>query len=206
MPSRNAFSRIQRMKEKADSLFLVYHQMGTDRSINKLAEFCDMAGIKISKNTLGRYSVIYDWQRRLLELQSKNAESRESEYNEIIDKMNRQDAIMAQGMKGLVAAGIKYHQQKMKNTQMLKMDFTSLASLAKTAQQIERLARGQATSRVDVWVDIASTVVREFVLIFQSVNRINDPEERENEFLRLGDEMVTRYYSETTKNRLEMKE
>jgi hypothetical protein len=39
----------------------------------------------------------------------------------------------------------------------------------------------------------------EFALIFLSVNKIEDAEGAEREFLRLGDEMMIRYYSNTVR-------
>lgn len=214
MASRARLSREARAKEKADALFLVYQQMGQGRSLSKLYEICIMAGLKIAEKTLRNYSAKYDWQRRLLELQTADTERREREISKQVDDMNRQDAAMAQGMKALVIGGIRFHQDRMKrlaevrkdkglsNDQMLDMDFRDLANMARAAQQIERLARGQATSRTEIWVDVASTVVREFVLIFLGVNDMPDADQRKREFLRLGDEMVTRYYSETARRQI----
>lgn len=214
MTSRNKLSRQVRKKEKAAALFVAYQQMGTERSLSKLYELCFAIGVKVSEKTLQKYSVDFEWQRRLLEFQSKEAEMREKEVSKLVDDMNRQDAAIAGGMKGLVVAGLRFHQDKMKreaeirktlsqsDQQLLDMGFSDIANLARTAQTIERLARGQATSRTEVWVDVASTVVREFVLIFEAVNKIDDPALRESEFLRLGDESMTRFYSETTRRQL----
>jgi hypothetical protein len=208
-------AREQRTKEKADHLFIIYQQMGADRSINRLFTVCQAVGVKTSESSLHKYSQRFEWQRRLLELQSAEAERREQDVSKQVDDMNRQDALMAQGMKAMVLGGIRYHHDQMKTKaaerirqgltgdQILDMDFKDIAYLGRSAQQIERLARGQATSRTEVWVDVASTVVREFVLIFAAVNGLSTPEEREREFDRLGDEMMTRLYSETTRRMLD---
>lgn len=210
MQSKRDWQRGRR-KERADAMFLVYWQMGPTRSLDKLAELCSTLGIRTSRNTLGTYSSDFDWQQRLLDMQSKESERQEREVGRIVDQMNQQDASLAQGMKGLVVAGIKYYQDKIKKgaeirremggsgEHFLEMSLNDMANLASRAQHIERLARGQVTSRTEVWVSVASTVVREFVLIFMAVNKIEDPDEREQEFLRLGDEMMKRYFSETVK-------
>ena len=214
MATSNKLSRDQRMAEKADALFLVYRTMGPSRSLAALHQLATTTGLRIAESTLKRYSIKFEWQRRLLEIQSAESEKREHEVSKQVDDMNRQDAAMAQGMKALVIGGIRFHQDRMKSLadirkasgksdqQMLDMEFRDMAGMARTAQQIERLARGQATSRTEIWVDIAGTVVREFVIIFQAVNALPTEAERSREFLRLGDEMMTRYYSETTQRQL----
>jgi len=206
MTRKNQASLEARQREKSDCLFLVYQWMGPERSLIKLLEYATSMGLKISENTIKRYSVKFGWQRRLLENQSKESERLEQETSKIVDEMNRQDAMMAQGMKALVIAGLRYHQERMKRSRIentINMKFSDLAGMARSAQHIERLARGQATSRTEVWVDVASTVVREFVLIFDAVNKLDSPDEREQEFLRLGDEMMTRYYSEAVKGQID---
>lgn len=216
MASKNRVPREQRTKEKADGLFLAYQQMGEGRSLRGLAELCLMLGIKASEKSLNWYSQKFQWQRRLLDAQSKEAEKREQEAGKLVDEMNRQDAMIAQGMKALVVAGIRFHQDKIKKLvekrqqeglstdQILDMSLKDITGMARTAQLIERLARGQVTSRTEIWVSVASTVVREFVIIFMAVNKIEDPEEREREYLRLGDEAMSRFYSETTKLQLKV--
>ena len=218
MVSSNRLSREAKMKEKADALFLIYQLMGADRSLKKLAELCGTVGVKISEQTIERYSTKYDWQIRLLEAERKLAEKRERDAGKLVDDMNRQDATLAQGMKALVVASLRFYQDKMKREakiradrgepadQMLKMNFHDIVTLALAAQRIERLARGQVISRTEIWVEIAATVVREFVLIFEGVNSIEDENERKHEFLRRGDEMMTRYYSETIKQGVNIEE
>ena len=203
-----------RRKERADALFLVYWQMGGTRSLPKLAELCQTLRIKVTEKTLGRYSADFGWQQRLLEIQSKESERREQEAGKIVDQMNEQHALMARGIRGLALAGIRHYQEKMRKTAEVKrqlgepadpsldMSLMDVMNLARGSQAMERMARGQATSRTEVWVDIAATVVREFVLIFMAVNEIVDPQQREAEYLRLGDEMMSRYYSDAVKGRL----
>lgn len=203
-----------RRKERADALFLVYWQMGGNRSLEKLAELCQTLRIKMTAKTLGRYSSDFGWQQRLLEIQSKESERREKEAGKIVDQMNEQHALMARGIRGLALAGLRHYQERIKKTSDVKrqlgepadpsldMSLNDLLNLARGSQVMERMARGQATSRTEVWVDIAATVVREFVLIFMAVNTIEDPQHRATEYLRLGDEMMSRYYSDAVKGRV----
>lgn len=214
MPQKDREAVARRCRERSDALFTVYWQMGPERSLEKLLEVCTIAGLRISINTLKRYSGKYNWQERLLRMQAEESARREKEAGKLVDDMNRQDAMMAQGIKGLVVAGIRFYQEKIRKSSdirrkigesgdsTLEMSLGELVNMAQGAQRIERLARGQATSRTDVWVDIAATVVREFVLIFMAVNEMDNSNERETEFLRLGDEMITRYYNDTVKGRI----
>jgi len=123
----------------------------------------------------------------------------------LVDKMNERDAMIAQAMRTLVVSAINKFQEELKRKkdlglpQTLDMSFQDICRLAETAQRMERLARGQVITRTEIWVDVASTVVREFALIFMAVNDIEDRELRQQEYLRLGDEMMIRYYSQTVK-------
>jgi len=209
MVSKNKLSREQRQKEKADMLFMVYKMMGPERSLFKLAEFCTAVGLKVSEKTLKLYSAKFEWQRRLLELNAKEVEQKEKSLVTQIEQMNAQHAQFARGLLALAAAGLTHHQQRMTVTpqggRSLALDIDEVIALFKAAQSGERLARGQATSRVEVWLDVAATVVREFGLIFLSVNSLPDENERKAEFIRLSDEMMKRYFTENARQALDTK-
>jgi len=103
MPDRSAqvSKRQERERVKSQALFLAYKNMGPDRTLEKLHEMCLYIGLKLAVNTIKRYSVKYGWQRQILELQSKEAEERESDVARLVDDMNKQDASLAQGMMAL---------------------------------------------------------------------------------------------------------
>lgn len=183
-------------------LFMVYRFMGADRSLSKLLEFCGTVRVKISMGTLERYSKKFDWQRRLMELNAQDKDRQEKAISAQVEAMNHRHAQFAQGLLGLAAGGLNFFQQNMRETdrgKTLLMSISELVTLYRTAQSGERLARGQATNKVEIWVDVASTVVQEFSMIFLAVNDITDPAERKAEFIRLGDDMVRRYYTEAQK-------
>lgn len=209
----------ERERERTDALFLVYWQMGPSRSLMALCEVCATVGLKRHLNTFKRWSAKYDWQRRVLEKNAKEKTQREQEFSQAIDQMNERDAMMAQGMKGLIIGAINRYRSRMADDQKyrqgfaaqgvtvtpeLDMDFRDMAALSRTAVNIERMARGQAINRTEVWVDIATTVVQEFAIIFMTVNKFGTEEEREAEFIRLSDDMMTRYYSQTTRKGIQL--
>ncbi|MFC1979345.1 hypothetical protein ACFLVS_00475 [Chloroflexota bacterium] len=207
MTNQAGYSRSQREQERADMLFMVYKFMGPGRSLMKLLESCTMMGLKISEKTLKRYSVKYEWQRRILQENAKEKETTEKSIQTQVEKMNTRHAQFAQGLFGAALAGLNNLQQDVRDTpkgKVLSLNVREIVDLFKASQQGERLARGQATSRIEVWVDIVQTVVKEFGLIFLAVNQIPDDEQRQAEYIRLSDEMITRYFSETTKQVIEL--
>jgi hypothetical protein len=194
--------RLERTKNKADFLFMVYRFLGADRSLKRLAETVHLTGITLSEKTLGRYSVRFDWQRRILEVNAQDKDRREKALAAQVEQMNQRHVQLAQGLLGLAAGGLNFFQQLMRDTdrgKTLHMSIPDLIQLYRAAQSGERLARGQATNRVEIWVDVASTVVEEFSMIFLAVNDMSDPIERKAEFIRLADDMVRRYYTEAQK-------
>lgn len=209
----------ERERERSDALFLVYWQMGPGRSLMGLLELCASVGLKRHLNTFKRWSTKYDWQRRVLEGNAREKTKREQDFSQAVDQMNDRDAMMAQGMKGLLVAAINRYQRIMNDEQQrrqgiaaqgvtvspeLDMDFRDMAALSRTAVNIERMARGQATSRTEIWVEIATTVVQEFSIIFMTINKFETEAERESEFIRLADDMMTRYYSLTARKGIQL--
>ena len=188
--------RRQRTREKADAIFTIYWQMGPERSLNKLADLCRMVGIKTSNSSIKRWSQYYDWQRRILGLERQMREQREVKAIEEVAEMNTRHVRLAQGMLKMAYAGILQFHRAIQHSAdgTLKMDIDDIVKLYRTAQVGERLARGEATSRVEVWLDVVETVVKEFGLIFMAVNKISDQVKRQDEYIRLSDDMIRRYY------------
>ncbi len=203
MPKSKAL-RERRREERAQILFLFYEQMGPDRSIMKLLEVCTAVGLKTSENTLKRYSVIYGWQRMLLERSVRAREQREQDFLGQVEKMNADHIRVNQGLMGLAIAGINYYQDQLEKKkasgmkQTLSFEPRDIVQLVKQAQLGERLARGQATSRSEIMVELIGTFVQEFALIFKAVNTMPDAVEREREYIKLFDEALKKYYSTIT--------
>ena len=196
-------ARRRRMLEKADYLFMVYRFMGPDRSLANLHEMCVVMGIRISKKRLQAYSSEFNWQRRLLELNAEDMDRREKGIAAQVEQMNTAHAQFARRLLSLAVAGLTKFQGEMRETpqgRALNMSLTELTTLYRAAQAGERLARGQATSRVEVWVELAATIVREFALIFLAVNEIEDKIQRKAEYIRLSDDMMRRYYTEASRH------
>ncbi len=194
-----------RCEEKADILFTMYYQLGPERSLERLHEICTKVGLRgAALSTLKDYSSRFDWQRRLLELTVRERENKETDALHAIERMNDQHVKVNQGLLSLAVAGIQYHNQQLERNRAaglqanLKLSIRDIVRLVSQAQTGERLARGQATSRTEVMVEVIGTFVHEFALIFIAVNEIADPAERKREYIRRSDEMLREYYSTLT--------
>ena len=110
----------------------------------------------------------------------------------------------------LVTAGIKHWQGEIEKKvkaglpPTLDIDLVTIGKLAQTYQYGERLARGLATSKAEVIVEVLPPLVKDMFAVFLAVNVItNDPPElvkkREAEFIQRGDQVLLLYYGKTTK-------
>ena len=191
----------QRAKARAEALFMVYWQLGPTRSLERLHEFCSVTGMRVSLSTVKNYSQNYGWQRKLLEIDQKAREAQESATIAQVAEMNLRHAQIARGLLGIAFAGMKkYHSMIQQSADgSIGIDIDDMVKLYRAAQTGERLALGEATSRVETWTRVVETVVREFGLIFITVNEIADKEARQHEYIRLSDDMIRRYYREQVK-------
>jgi len=112
MINQGGQSKSHRQKEKADIYFILYVQMGPERSLSKLAEQVTGLGLKISAKTLKAYSSKYEWQRRVLEETAKLQDQAEKSIQQQVEKMNQQHAQIAQGLMSLVVAGLEVGNDK----------------------------------------------------------------------------------------------
>ena len=81
----------------------------------------------------------------------------------------------------------------------LDIDFATIGKLAQSYQYGERLARGLATSKAEVIIEILPPLVKDIFAVFLAVNVItNDPPElvrkRQSEFITRADGVLVQYY------------
>ena len=202
----NAF----RADERQEYFFLVYEQMGTGRTLKRLWGLVRGVGAVISLKTLERYSSAYHWQSRILERVARHESADFQDIQAQVDQMTAEHVRTFQDIGALVTAGINYWQEEIENKvkaglqPSLPMDFATIGKLAQTYQIGERLARGLATSKAEVIVEVLPPLVKDFFAVFLAVNVItNDPPElvkkREAEFIARGDQVLLLYYGKTTK-------
>jgi len=167
------------VKQKADSFFYIYLMMGEDRSLTKLHEILTNTGLTITLASLKHYSTHYDWQLRLEETTAHlQAHTTTERAASTIIKMNDSQAKLGTAFQALARQNI------IKN---LIPNFTTLtprdtAYLADVGVKLERLARGEATTRQEVVNSLVSPMVFNIINLYQQVNMIDDVERRQQEF------------------------
>lgn len=204
VPDRKGKSLRAATAERAEWAFLVYEGMGADRTLKALTDVVRMLGIRrCGEKTLNRWSQKYRWQSRLLERQAgraglvtqavldqrKDMEDRHVTVFQMYERVARESLIHtfdelakreAVGLKGLdigPEVGLR---------------------IMEGAQRGERLARGEATSKAQVVVQVVGPLVKDIFAVFMAVNVItNDGPEmqrrRLNEFVKRGDEILVGY-------------
>lgn len=198
-----------RAEERQKFFFLIYESIGINRTLKRLWGVVRSMGVDVSLKTLERYSADYGWQSLILERAARQESADFREVQDGVAKMNEEHARLFKDIGALADAGVKYHLEEMKGRQdiglspTLNMDFQTIAKLAQAYQSGERLARGLATSKAEVIVEVLPPLVKDMFAVFLAVNVItNDPSElvrrRESEFISRGDQVLIQYYGQST--------
>jgi hypothetical protein len=164
-------------KARADSFFIFFSLMGIDRSLEKLHSYVTEMGLNISLTSLKRYSAKYNWQERLQEVQTRKVERMEEHVAGDVVEMNINQAKLGYAMQGIAGMGLTL--VKKNPAVMSPRDAVHMADIG---SKIERLARGEATTRQEITNQLVSPIIYNIVTMFQQVNQIKDPEQREREF------------------------
>jgi len=193
-----------RADERQEYFFLVYEQIGVGRSLKRLWGLVRGVGAEISLKTLERYSAEYNWQSRILERAARHEAADFVAIQDQVDQMTQDHIRVFQDIGALVTAGIKHWQSKIDERVAagmggLDMDLTDIGRLADLYQKGERLARGLATSKAEVIVEVLPPLVKDIFAVFLAVNVItNDPPElvkkRQAEFITRADAVMVQYY------------
>ena len=179
--------RLERTKARADAYFIIYYDMGVERSLEKLGEHVHELGITKSTKTLARYSVQYNWQQRIIEEDTRrndadlaNADKRRSEM------MTRQSKI-GRTMQTLAVAGMLNLQDLMKNG---RLDITpqEIAKLAKDGTDLELRAEGEPTHRIEITTILYNVLIARIAHVFKEINQLPTAEARESRFATLVDQ------------------
>ena len=164
-------------KQRSDAYFDIYMMMGPQRSIEKLHKVLADSGLRIALNTLKNYSAKHGWQVRLEEAQAQLAAQLASRDVQLIEDMNTKPAQLGAAMQSVSSS--KIDAIALDPTQMTPRDAGYLGDVG---AKLERLARGEATSRQELQVQVIAPVVQNIVQLFQQVNTIEDPDRRLLEF------------------------
>jgi hypothetical protein len=195
-----------RAEERAKHFFLIYESLGTSRTLKRLWGLLRGIGVKTSLKRLEEYSRKYHWQSQILERAARKESATFQNIQEVVDKMNQGHAELFQDLGALARAGVAQKKAEIDKKvaaglpPTLDMDYSAMARLAEIYQRGERLARGLATSKAEIIVEVLPPLVKDIFAVFMSVNVItNDPPElikqRQSEFLARGDQVLMQYYT-----------
>jgi len=171
-----AQSRRDTATKRAESLMLIYHALGPTRSLERLARYITGLGLGTSLKTLKTYSANYDWQARIRELDQAQAETQQAEHLQLISDMNSNQARLGAALQNVSALSLR----NISLNPVLSPRDTGY--LAEVGSRLERLARGEATTRQEITSQVLTPVVNNIVMLFNRVNDIEDADQRRLEF------------------------
>ena len=165
------------VQEKADALFMIYLMMGPERTLERLLEVCTEGGLKTSISALKQYSAKYDWQNKLQEANQVVQVKQKQDHANVIMEMNDRQSNLGRVMQNLSGRGLGQLRDNL--GQLSARDSVMLGYVG---AKLERLARGEATTRQEITNQMISPVIYNIVTMFQQVNLIEDRTERQREF------------------------
>jgi hypothetical protein len=167
------------VRQKADVLFDIYLMMGEARTLEKLHAICTDTGMdrSYSLSTLKAYSQRFSWQQRIQDATERAQAQKSIEHTAVIQEMNDRQSRLGTAAQSLAMGG--FRQAANNIAQLTPRDSGYLADVG---VKLERLARGEATMRQDVAVQMVAPIVQNIVVLFQSINTITDPDQRLREF------------------------
>ena len=208
-PKPRARSRPQRVTvaERQTWAFLLYEGMGSTRNLISLADVVRAVGIqRAGVKTLARWSAKYQWQRRLMERQVTSEGEITQRALDVKKAMEDRHVGLFQALETLAREGLKNQFSEVERRAAaglvgLEMTPEAILRLADGVQRGERLARGEATSKAQVVIQVVGPLVKDIFAVFMAVNVItNDPLEMQRkrlaEFIKRGDEILGQYYLE----------
>jgi hypothetical protein len=181
----------QAAQRRAESYYLLYASMGSDRSLSKLQETLSDLGLNVALGTLKNYSATYRWQdksegldRRSTDIERLGAMDSSSERQVRLGRVmqelakERMDGFIERG--GYLSPG-------------------DIVRFMKVGVDIERLAMGVPMERFELITSILSPVIYDIVDAFAAVNKMDDPQQRINEFARRADAIIDSHLPEDYK-------
>jgi hypothetical protein len=134
---------------KAFQAFVIYRDMGINRSYRKVAN-----QLGKSQTLIHRWAKRWEWQKRITDFEDYMADQSVKSQLEQIREMNERHILGAQLMYG---KGV----QKLSNINPLNLSHEEARRLVETSIKVERLARGIATENVQESVSGETRVIFE---------------------------------------------
>ena len=186
--SKSSASPVKRHRTthaRNDLYFAIYHQIGASRSLEKLREQLFKSGLSVSMTTLQNYSAQNGWQKRLAILGVQGEAETNARLADTVVEMNERQASLGKAMQSVGAGALKVLLGRAGD-----LTATETGNLLAAGVKVERLARGESTSRHEITTQVINQFVVQIVAIFNEVNNITSPAERAERFATRADNMV----------------
>ena len=181
--------RLETTRQRADAFFGIYYEMGPDRSLEKLHGFCARIGLTRALNTFKRWSAIYSWQNKILEIDSQAKEEREGKRLAKITEMNERQAQDFRNAQTLARAGMSSMANELKRSGTLNLSPLEIIALLEKGAKGERLAMGEATERFEAMIYVYNVMVLAVLAVFKEINPMKDEIQRFHAFTTKVDEL-----------------
>ncbi len=169
-------------KTKADVWFLVYYEMGPERSLEMLMHHATALGQGKAFSTFKRWSSMYDWQQRLVEEDTRRHDHDLADADKRRSEMMTRQGKIGRTLQTLAVAGMLHFQDAMKNTGRLALSPSDIVTLSKAGTELELRAAGEPTHKIEVTTVLYNVLIARIARIFKEANQLPTAEGRENLF------------------------
>ena len=166
--------------------------MGVNRTLKGLSDFSRSMGVKISLKTLERYSVQYNWQEKLVELDAKlETERLKTSLRDILEYEKRQINI-GRSMQSIADMALKEYQDNIDKDGSIKLSIRDICSLVRNGTIIEK-STSNSSSTINLLITMLNDVLLEVAKIYGEVDRIENLELRRRQFAMRIDAYIDAY-------------
>jgi hypothetical protein len=180
--------KTQAPNERARTSFLLYYQLGPERSLRRLHQQLQALGVRISLATLKRYSRRFSWQQQVASLDAEAEQRRRERSLQQVATMLERHAQVARAVQG--AGGSALQKLMSSDRRLAEMRPSEIARLLDLGLRAERTAFAETADRHEIAVAIWNVVISDIVRLFKKVNEEPDPGVRARLFARGVDRIV----------------
>jgi len=185
---KKAKARVALQESRAHALFIVYYDMGPERSLEKLCGHLTELGLRKSLNTLKRYSVVYGWQQKVVEEDTRAEDRRLHDAEQTRSQMKDRHGRMARTLQSLALAGMFTFQEALKSKGTLDFNPAEIVAMAKAGADLELRAVGEPTLKVEITTVLYNVLIARIAQIYRECNDLPTAEAREAKFALLVDQ------------------
>lgn len=197
----------QTARERSEPYRLIYLVLGERRSPAAVLETAASMGVRNppSEKTIARWRGDFGWVKDAEEYDAR----RRAEHTEVLLEdqfaIDRRHAQVGRTLQQLALQGVNRLAPEQGGIRVLSSDVRpgDVARLAQAGVQIERLATGLATDRVEVLTQVWNAITVQVVELFLQVNVIEDPNARALRFGQGVDAIVAQQLAPATRRRIE---